>query len=71
MARRQGELPPRALARTLECHVNTVYRWCEQAIAGERSRLEAEAVRKDATGHYWIRRAAVPRLLSDGASDEY
>lgn len=39
MTRHREELSPRQAASLLECHVKTVYRWCEQALAGAPSKL--------------------------------
>jgi transposase len=56
--RRRDELSPRQVAKRTGAHVRTVRRWCRSAENGERSPLTG-AVRKDATGHFWISRAVV------------
>lgn len=63
MGRRQGELTPTRFAERIEVHEETVRRWCDQALAGEQSRLRSEAVRRDVVGRYFIRREEISRLL--------
>lgn len=62
MARLPDEVSPRAAAGRLGAHLNTIYRWIELARADAGGRLRRIDVRTDATGHHWIKRAAVEAI---------
>lgn len=64
MRRKTEEITPTTAAELIGCHKKTVYDWCRRAEAGEESRLKE--VRRDPTGHLWIPRSEVDRLI-DGS----
>jgi len=61
MSKKDGEISPRQMRNRLGIGRNTAYRLCDLAISGGPSPL-AGNVRRDVTGHYWIRREAVAYL---------
>ena len=68
MVKRKGDISPRQAADMIGVHPNTVYRWCEMADAGEGSPL-AGVVRKDETGHWWIRKEALEHDATKNTTD--
>lgn len=65
MARLDGEMSPKEAADALGCHKHTVYRWAVEALEGEPSRIPSFAVRRDFTGHVWLKRRLIERLAAE------
>jgi hypothetical protein len=55
------EITPRRAAKILGVHQETIYRWCQDALAGKKSRLTGH-VRRSITGRYFISTSAVFRI---------
>ena len=63
--RRDGELSAPEAARVLGVTSTTLCRWARDAIAGERSRLSVEGVRRDLVGRYWFNAVEISRLMEN------
>jgi hypothetical protein len=61
--KREGEISPHQMQKRTGCHISTAYRWCYCATNHDSGPI-AGAVRRDVTGHYWIKAEAVDELLS-------
>lgn len=67
MARLDGEMSPQEAAAALGCHERTLRRWCDLALDDEPCRLPRFAVRRDITGHLWIRKKTVEKMAAEAA----
>ena len=64
MAKRNDEIGTSAMCRRLGIHRNTALLWMKKSIAGDHSKLSKGSVRRDLTGHYWVKKSEVDRLES-------
>jgi hypothetical protein len=62
-SKREGEISPRQVTKRTGCCILTAYNWCRRA-CGEGGGPLAGGVRRDSTGHYWIKIEAVELMLS-------
>ena len=57
---RDEEVSPRWAAEYLGVHLQTVYRWCRDAIDGKTTRVRH--VRRDFLGRFWLKREEIRSL---------
>lgn len=60
---KRKEVTPGTAARLLRVHIQTVQRWCREAIGGGESMLRTLGVTKTPTGRYLISRDEIDRIL--------